>query len=68
MSGKGVDMEDLVRAQLAHLADLMKSRSEAFGPKLRLNASAAQAIGPRCTSLRPTPENTGLSMDSGHVD
>jgi hypothetical protein len=51
MSVKGVDMEDLVRAQLAHLADLMRSRSEAFGPKLRLNASAAQAIGPPCGPL-----------------
>src|SRR5215472_7917027 len=39
-----VDMEDLVRAQLAHLADLVRSRIEVFGPKLRLNAAAAQAI------------------------
>jgi hypothetical protein len=62
-------MEDLVRAQLAHFADLMRSRSEAFGPKLRLNAAAVQAIGPRCTNLRPTPEDTaGLSMDRGHLD
>jgi two-component sensor histidine kinase len=42
---KGVDVEDLVRAQLAPFADLIGSRIVVRGPKLRLNASAAQAIG-----------------------
>src|SRR5262249_3657053 len=41
----GVDIRDLVHAQLAHFADLVGSRIAAHGPKLRLNAAAAQAIG-----------------------
>jgi two-component sensor histidine kinase len=42
---RGVDMEDLARAQLAHSADLVGSRIAVDGPKLRLNAAAAQAVG-----------------------
>src|SRR5215468_11797128 len=42
---QGVDVEALVRAQLAHFADLVGSRLTVHGPKLRLNAAAAQAIG-----------------------
>jgi PAS domain-containing protein len=41
----GVDVNDLVCAQLAHFADLVGSRIAAHGPKLRVNAAAAQAIG-----------------------
>src|SRR5262249_391720 len=42
---KGVDARDLVHAQLAHFSDLIGSRIIVHGPKLRLNAVAAQAIG-----------------------
>jgi two-component sensor histidine kinase len=42
---KGVDIEDRVRAQLAHFADVVGSRIAVHGPKLRLNAAAAQAFG-----------------------
>src|SRR5882672_8652100 len=42
---QGVDVEDLVHAQLAHFADLVGSRIAMHGPKLHLNATAAQAIG-----------------------
>src|SRR5215475_14112913 len=42
---KGVDVKDLVRAQLANFADLVGSRIAIDGPRLRLNAAAAQAIG-----------------------
>jgi PAS domain S-box-containing protein len=42
---KGVEIEDLVRAQLAHFADLIGSRIALHDPKLRLNPAAAQAIG-----------------------
>jgi PAS domain S-box-containing protein len=42
---QGTDVEDLIRTQLAHFADLVGSRIVAHGPKLRLNAAAAQAIG-----------------------
>jgi two-component sensor histidine kinase len=55
---KGVDIEELVRAQLAHFADIVGSRIVVRGQKLHLKAAAAQAIGLACTSLRPTPANT----------
>ena len=64
-----IDMEDLVRAQLAHLADLVRSRIEVFGPKLRLNAAAAQAIGLTLHELATNAGKYGaLSIDTGHVD
>jgi PAS domain S-box-containing protein len=64
-----VDMEDLVRAQLAHLADLVRSRIEVSGPKLRLNAAAAQAIGLTLHELATNAGKYGaLSIDTGHVD
>ena len=62
-------MEDLARAQLAHLADLVRSRIEVLGPKLRLNAAAAQAIGLALHELATNAGKYGaLSMDSGHVN
>jgi len=42
---RGVDLEELVRAQLAHFADLIGARIAVRGPKLRLKAAAGQAIG-----------------------
>src|SRR5499433_1992258 len=42
---KGVEIADLVRAQLAHFADLIGPRIAVQGPKLRLNPASAQAIG-----------------------
>jgi PAS domain S-box-containing protein len=42
---QGVDVEGLVRAQLAHFADLVGSRIMVHGSPARLNAAAAQAIG-----------------------
>jgi two-component sensor histidine kinase len=42
---QGADVENLVRAQLAHLGDLVGSRIAVDGPKLCLNARAGQAIG-----------------------
>ena len=41
----GVEIADLVRAQLAHFADLIGSRIAVHGPKLRLKAASEQAIG-----------------------
>jgi PAS domain S-box-containing protein len=41
----GVEIEDLVRAQLAPFADLIGSRIVMRGPKLCLNAASAQAVG-----------------------
>jgi PAS domain S-box-containing protein len=41
---RGVDMEDLVRAQLAYFADLVGSRIVMQGPRLRLTAAAAHPV------------------------
>ncbi len=66
---KGVDIEDLARAQLAHFADLVGFRIAVGGPKLRLNAAAAQAIGLALHELATNAGKYGaLSVDSGHVD
>jgi PAS domain S-box-containing protein len=65
----GVDVEDLVRAQLAHFADLVGSRITVQGPKLRLNAAAAQAIGLALHELATNAGKYGaLSVEVGHVD
>jgi two-component sensor histidine kinase len=66
---QGVDVEDLVRAQLAHFADLVETRITAHGPPLRLNAAAAQAIGLAIHELSTNAGKYGaLSVDTGHVD
>jgi PAS domain S-box-containing protein len=66
---KGVDVEDLVRAQLAYFADLVGSRIVMRGAKLRLNAAAAQAIGLALHELATNAGKYGaLSADPGHVD
>jgi PAS domain S-box-containing protein len=65
----GVEIADLVRAQLAHFADLVGSRIAVQGPRLRLNPASAQAIG---LALHEIATNAGkygaLSTDRGHVD
>jgi PAS domain S-box-containing protein len=65
----GVEIEDLVRAQLAHLADLIGSRIAVHGPKLRLKAASAQAIGLVLHELATNAGKYGaLSMGTGRVD
>jgi PAS domain S-box-containing protein len=66
---KGVDTEDLVRAQLAPFADLIDSRIGVQGPRLRLKAAGAQAIGLALHELATNAGKYGaLSTGTGRVD
>jgi PAS domain S-box-containing protein len=64
-----IEMEDLVRAQLAPFADLIGFRIVVRGPKLHLNAVSAQAIGLALQELATNASKYGsLSTDRGRVD
>jgi two-component sensor histidine kinase len=66
---RGVEIKDLVRAQLAHFADLIGSRLVLDGPKLRLKADGAQAVGLALHELATNAGKYGaLSNDKGCVD
>jgi len=66
---KGVDIEDLVRAQLALFASLIDSRIAVRGPRLRLKAGSAQAIGLALHELATNAGKYGaLSTNNGRVD
>jgi PAS domain S-box-containing protein len=65
----GVEIGDLIRAQLSHFADLVGSRIAMQGAKLRLNSAAAQAIGLALHELGTNAVKYGaLSTDAGRVD
>jgi PAS domain S-box-containing protein len=65
----GVEIEDLVRAQLGHFADLVGSRIATDGPKLRMMPASAQAIGLALHELAINAGKYGsLSVDGGRVD
>jgi PAS domain S-box-containing protein len=64
----GVGIEDLVRAQLAHFADLVGTRILVRGPRQRLKAASAQAIGLALHELSTNAGKYGaLSTDKGRV-
>ncbi len=66
---RGIDVEELARTQLAHFADPVGSRIVLHGPKLRLNAAAAQAIGLVVHELATNAGKYGaLSVNAGRVD
>jgi two-component sensor histidine kinase len=66
---KGVEIGDLVHAQLARFADLIGRRIVAQGPKLRLNPASVQAIGLALHELMTNAGKYGaLSTERGHVD
>jgi PAS domain S-box-containing protein len=65
----GVEIRDLVCAQLAHFADVIGTRIAVHGPRLRLNPASGQAIG---LALHELATNSGkygaLSADTGRLD
>ncbi len=66
---KGVEIKDLVHAQLAPFADLIGSRIAAHGPRLRLMPASAQAIGLALHELTTNAGKYGaLSTDTGRLD
>jgi PAS domain S-box-containing protein len=66
---KGVEIKDLVHAQLAHFADLVGSRISVDGPSLRVNANAGQALGLALHELATNSAKYGaLSTEVGRVD
>ncbi|MGO9474627.1 MAG: PAS domain S-box protein [Rhodomicrobium sp.] len=65
---KGVDLDALVRSQLAYCKDLIGSRIEIRGPPLFVSASAAQTIGMAVHELATNAGKYGaLSSGKGEI-
>ncbi len=65
---KGVDLEDLIRSQLAHFKDAIGTRIKLRGPSLFIFASAAQTIGMAMHELATNAGKHGaLSSHQGSV-
>ncbi len=66
---KGVDLNQLVRFQLAHFKDLIGTRIKLYGQPLLIIASAAQALGMALHELATNAGKYGaLSTGEGCVD
>ncbi len=66
---KGVDLEELVRSQLAHFKDLFGTRIELKGPPLCISAYAAQTFGMAMHELATNAGKYGaLSCECGSVE
>jgi PAS domain S-box-containing protein len=65
---RGIEMDALVRSQLAHFNDLIGTRIKVAGPALRISASAAQSIGMALHELATNAGKYGaLSNTNGAV-
>jgi len=65
----GVHLGALVRSQLAHMEDLIDRRIRLSGPRLKIKADAAQALGMAVHELATNAGKHGaLSNDAGKVD
>jgi two-component sensor histidine kinase len=66
---QGVEISDLIRAQIGHFNDLLDSRIKLDGPSLRLSVAAAQTFGMIMHELATNAAKYGsLSNDSGRVE
>jgi two-component sensor histidine kinase/DNA-binding response OmpR family regulator len=65
---RGIELSELVRAQLSHFKDLVGTRILFDGPEARLTAAGAQAIGMALHELATNAAKHGsLASDEGRV-
>ena len=65
---KAVELDELVRSQLAHFGDEHDGRITIDGPSLKITASASQSLGMALHELATNAAKFGaLSNESGHV-
>jgi len=66
---RGVDLDELLRSQLSHSADLIDTRILLSGPRLMVTASASQTIGMALHELCTNAAKYGaLSKETGRID